>query len=418
MTDISIIPEEEIIKTNFFRKENTFVIIEPEGYLFEYYMTGVENILINICEEDISTGIMIYLPNELLENVSNYTLKEIKKHEYMNILQIDNNIAITDSKSNIQVVDELKIGDINMSIGTNECKDILITGNIEQVDIGYNEFGLAAIIFLPIELIKFISDNLGVHPIMERDFASMYLGKNIKLRDVSKIEISKADTERIGTDEALVYSYFKDKSIYPVKEFRKDDITVHLEGPSPALMGDTDDYDSIIEGVPHIYIDTYLEDNKYSSSISIDITNQLLNDVIKYLMKNLDKNIKRWRLDDNIVISDLESSLTQEIDKLKIGGINISIGPTIKGHKEILITQEKTNLDLSNTMLVVIRNMIDPDISPEITIYLPIDLIKFIGDNFGLNIEEKEELGKIENVLLLGDIRLKSTSVLYDILRY
>ena len=69
-------------------------------------------------------------------------------------------------------------------------------------------------------------------------------------------------------------------------------------------------------------------------------------------------------------------------------------------------------------MLVVIRNMLDPDMIPETTIYLPTDLIKFIGDNLGLNVKDIEELGKVERLLLLGDIRLKETSALYEILRY
>ena len=119
MTNVSIIPKEEVIKTNFFRKDNTFVIINHEGYLFEYYMTGISNILINICEEDISPGIIIYLPQELLEFISDYTLKEIERHEGINILRLDNNIVLSDSESNIKVSDELKNNDIKVSIGTN-----------------------------------------------------------------------------------------------------------------------------------------------------------------------------------------------------------------------------------------------------------------------------------------------------------
>lgn len=205
---IPLVPKEdmELELTQDFKKDNTEIYIQPEKDHFSAVINNLTNILIDICvsENDISSGINLYLPQELMEDISNFLTIEIEKDGDINRLILDDNIVVSNFVQIIEGSDILKIEEVDVSIGPKikGCKEISITGNIRSVvitNISDHSTRPHLTVLLPIELIKFICDNLGIESPKAKRAKNRraLLDKNIRLADASSLDELRAENQRV-----------------------------------------------------------------------------------------------------------------------------------------------------------------------------------------------------------------------------
>lgn len=155
-----------------FQKDNIKVKVEPKEVFqkkyFNIVIKGPINIFVDICilDDQISPGMTISLPRGLIEDISNILGIEIEKDGEINKLILDQNIAILDFVPTIYEVDRLKVKEVNASIGSRreKCEEILITGDVFVfIDyIFHPDLRIFISVNIPIELIKFIGNSLGI----------------------------------------------------------------------------------------------------------------------------------------------------------------------------------------------------------------------------------------------------------------